>query len=114
MRDTEGERGRDTGRGRSRLHAGSLMWDSNLDPRVTPWAKGSRSTLGPPGVPTSTFVNRVYLQNTHILRDWEVRASTYEIKEDTVQPITVAFRKNPIQTALLQDVFENTTLFRGQ
>ena len=27
MRDTEGERGRDTGRGRSRLHAGSLTWD---------------------------------------------------------------------------------------
>ena len=28
MRDTQrGERGRDTGRGRSRLHAGSPMWD---------------------------------------------------------------------------------------
>ena len=26
------ERGRDTGRGRSRLHAGSLMWDSILGP----------------------------------------------------------------------------------
>ena len=25
---TERERGRDTGRGRSRLHAGSVMWDS--------------------------------------------------------------------------------------
>ena len=28
MRDTERERGRDIGRGRSRLHAGSLVWDS--------------------------------------------------------------------------------------
>ena len=28
MRDTERERGRDTGRGRNRLHAGTLMWDS--------------------------------------------------------------------------------------
>ena len=28
MRDTERYRGRDTGRGRSRLHAGSPMWDS--------------------------------------------------------------------------------------
>ena len=28
MRDTVRERGRDTGRGRSRLHAGSPMWDS--------------------------------------------------------------------------------------
>ena len=27
MRDTETERGRDTGRGRSRLHAGSPTWD---------------------------------------------------------------------------------------
>ena len=30
MRDTERERGRDTGRGRSRLHAGSPMQDSLL------------------------------------------------------------------------------------
>ena len=30
---TERERGRDTGRGRSRLHAGSLMWDSIPGPR---------------------------------------------------------------------------------
>ena len=30
MRDRERERLRDTGRGRSRLHAGSLMWDSIL------------------------------------------------------------------------------------
>ena len=28
MRDTEREGGRDTGRGRSRLHPGSPMWDS--------------------------------------------------------------------------------------
>ena len=28
MRDTERTRGRDIGRGRSRLHAGSPMWDS--------------------------------------------------------------------------------------
>ena len=30
MRDTDKERGRDIGRGRSRLHEGSLMWDSIL------------------------------------------------------------------------------------
>ena len=30
MRDTHTHRGRDTGRGRSRLHAGSPMWDSIL------------------------------------------------------------------------------------
>ena len=37
MKDTEErERGRDTGRGRSRLQAGSPMWDS----RIMPWATG--------------------------------------------------------------------------
>ena len=36
------QRGRDTGRGRSRLHAGSLMWNSNPESRITPWAEGRR------------------------------------------------------------------------
>ena len=34
MRDTERERGRDIGRGRSRLPARSLMWDLILDPGI--------------------------------------------------------------------------------
>ena len=38
MRDTE--RGRDTGRGRSRLHAGSQTWDLIPGLQVTPWAEG--------------------------------------------------------------------------
>ena len=33
MRDTHIDRGRDTGRGRSRLHAGSLMQDSIPGPQ---------------------------------------------------------------------------------
>ena len=39
MRDTESGAGRDTGRGRSRLHAGSLMWDSipGLQDHVLSW-----------------------------------------------------------------------------
>ena len=40
MRDAE--RGRDTGSGRSRLHARSPMWDSIRDSRITPWAQGRR------------------------------------------------------------------------
>ena len=36
MRDTQGERGRDTGRGRSRLHAGSPRQDSIPGP----WGHG--------------------------------------------------------------------------
>ena len=45
MRDRETERERekkgrrDIGRGRNRLHAGSLTQDSIWDSRITPWAK---------------------------------------------------------------------------
>ena len=42
------ERGRDTGGGRSRLHAGSPMRDSIPRSRIMPWAEGSRSTAKPP------------------------------------------------------------------
>ena len=43
MRDIERERGRDTGRGRSRLHAGSPMWDSI--PGLQNHALGRRQAL---------------------------------------------------------------------
>ena len=43
MRDRERERGRDTGRGRSMLHAGSLMWDSI--PGLQDHALGQRQML---------------------------------------------------------------------
>ena len=39
------------GRGRSRLLAGSPMWDSIPGPGIMPWAEGRRSTAEPPGVP---------------------------------------------------------------
>ena len=50
-RETQIERGRDTGRGRSRLHAGSPMWD--LIPGLQDHALGRRQhqTAGPPGLP---------------------------------------------------------------
>ena len=51
MTDTERERGRDTGRGISRLHAGSLTWDPSRDSRIVPWAKGRRQTTEPPRDP---------------------------------------------------------------
>ena len=50
------ERGRDTGRGRSRLPAGSLMWDSILDPGIRPWAEGRCSTAEPPRRPHILFI----------------------------------------------------------
>ena len=56
MRDTEKERVRDTGRGRSRLHAGSLMRDSILGldpgtPESCPGPKAGAKLLSHPGIP---------------------------------------------------------------
>ena len=62
MRDTERERerGRDTGRGRSSLHAGSWMWDSILGLQDhAPGLKAGAKPLSPPGCPQYVFVERV-------------------------------------------------------
>ena len=62
MRDAERERGRDTGRGKSRLHAGGPMWDSilGLDPGTPgpcPGLKaGRRSTAETPRRPTHIHI----------------------------------------------------------
>ena len=45
------ERGRDIGRGRSRLPARNLMWDLISDPGIMPSAKGRCSTAEPPRHP---------------------------------------------------------------
>ena len=42
------ERGRDIGRERSRLHAGSLMLEGSQDPGITTWTEGRCSTTEPP------------------------------------------------------------------
>ena len=49
------ERGRDTGRGRSRLHAGSPMWDSILGLQDQALAEGSAKPLSHPGCPQNCF-----------------------------------------------------------
>ena len=49
MRDIE--RGRDTGRGRSRLHAGSPMWDSIPGHQDHVLSQSRGSTTGPPRDP---------------------------------------------------------------
>ena len=73
MRDTERERGRDTGRGRSRLHAGSPMWDSilGLDPGTPgscPGPKAGAKLLSHPGIPLPTVFFDVpwanYIENS--------------------------------------------------
>ena len=53
------EKGRDTGRGRSKLHAGSLTrdWVSRISritswvSRISPWAEGGAKPLSHPGCP---------------------------------------------------------------
>ena len=68
MRDTERERGRDTGRGRSRLPAGRLMWDSIPDPRISTWAEDRRSTAEPSRHPSpALFKNTVLIILMHLL-----------------------------------------------
>ena len=49
---TQKERGRDIGRGGSRLHAGGLMWDSIPYFRITLWVEGMGSTAEPPRCPS--------------------------------------------------------------
>ena len=51
MRDTQRKRGRATGRGRSKLHEGSLIWDSILSLQDHTWAEGSAKPLSHPGCP---------------------------------------------------------------
>ena len=56
MRDTHSkrERGRDTGRGRSRLHAGSPSWDSIPGLKDHTLLKADAQLLSHPGVPRRT------------------------------------------------------------
>ena len=53
------ERGRDTSRGRSRLHAGSLTWDLILGLQDQALGQRQHQTAEPPGLPTpGTFSAR--------------------------------------------------------
>ena len=73
MRDTE--KGRDTGRRRSRLHAGSPMWDSIPGPGTCPEPKADTQPLSHPGIP-QTAPNRhthtVICTNTDIYTHEEI------------------------------------------
>ena len=58
-RHTVRERGRDTGRGRSRLHApGAQRGIRSRIFRIAPWAKGRRQTAAPPRDPPLIYVMR--------------------------------------------------------
>ena len=64
MRHRERERGRDTGGGRSRLHAGSQTWDSIRTPGLCPGPKAGAKPLSHPGIPTFSVILVSHIQNS--------------------------------------------------
>ena len=71
MRDTERARGRDIGRGRSRLHAGSLMWESIRE--LQDQALGQRQALNhwaTQGSPCVTIFI-LFFKNILFVYSWE-------------------------------------------
>ena len=55
MRNTERERGRDIGRGRSRLPTGNPMQNSVPGPRIIPELKADAQPLSHPGIPVVSY-----------------------------------------------------------
>ena len=55
MRDTHRDRGRDIGKGRSRLHAGSPMWDLIQVSRIRLWTEGGAKPLSHQAAPGDKF-----------------------------------------------------------
>ena len=65
MRKRE-ERGRDTGRGRSRLHAGSPTWDSIQGLQDHALADGGAKLLSHPGCP-GNFILEPYFPHSSLI-----------------------------------------------
>ena len=87
QRDTE--RGRDTGRGRSRLHAGSPMWDSTRSrvSRITPWAEGGAKPLSHPGCLQALFLYHAALHTrarTQTVGTGQIALNTFPIPRPEV------------------------------
>ena len=63
--------GRDTGRGRSRLLAGSQMWNSIPGPRSLPELKADIQLLSHPGVAVIWFLKArlSYVANTDLIQE---------------------------------------------
>ena len=81
MRDTEKQRekqapllhthrGRDTGRGRNRLHAGSPTWDSILGLQDQVLGCRRRQTTEPLGLPWTIFFNQLVHVDSLPLNDY--------------------------------------------
>ena len=73
MRDIERERCRDTGRGRSRLHAGSLTWDLIPGAQDHSLRQGKCSTAEPPRDPMQqAFCSSWPLVDVRLLSNLEI------------------------------------------
>ena len=65
MRNTKREAETDTGRRRSRLLAGSLMWDSIPGPGSHPELKVNVQLLSYPGVPEGSSIKETFPSTSH-------------------------------------------------
>ena len=78
------ERGRDTGRGRSRLHAGSLMWDSVPGLGSHPEPKAEAEPLSHPGIPGHCYSNDCLSTSLSAIRREKSHSnSKYQTVQDT-------------------------------
>ena len=82
----ERERGRDIGRGRSRLHApGTWRGIRSRVSRITPWAKGRRQTAAPPRDPRKRFFkvlpcHQTVFQYTYYFGLWDANGQKHWVK----------------------------------
>ena len=84
--DSHRERGRDTGRGRSRLHApGAQSGIRSQVSRITPWAKDRHQTTAPPRDPL--FFNLSRTLHTVFHSGYICSHAHQECKEATLSPL---------------------------
>ena len=94
-RHTVRERGRDTGRGRSRLHApGARRGIRSRVSRIAPWAKGRSQTAAPPRDPGESILNvSAKPAPLHLPSSWSFskgRAEFLSTLEGTYQPSSLS------------------------
>ena len=80
----DAQRGRDIDKGRrSRLYAGAWCGTRSQNSRITPWAKGRRSTTEPPDVPIHTFLRNISMI-TSVAPFEELAAANFAVKGPSV------------------------------
>ena len=89
---TERERHRDTGRGRSRLHApGAQCGIRSRISRIVPWAKGRHQTAAPPRDPHVVLINLIFLILVHWI-DFPIQSEEMTVTEITLVLVVILNR----------------------